>query len=257
MRFRLTLIVLVPSCLMLGVLLWHFAQKQYLLFNLLRFDPLEESRIDTRILITHEDITNIWLLGDSRIAQWDTDSFSSLNANIVNLGVDGQTTSQVLNRFRNALNYGKPQWLFLEAGINDLKIIGLKKDLGQKIVNGCSGNIYSIIDLCLQNSINVICINIFPTGKIELLRRLFWNSSVYSSINEVNENLEQYCHQRDVIYYDTDGILCDEQQKVKKEFQKGFLHINEKAYDSLSRDLLRKFGSKIIASSENTINKVQ
>jgi len=173
MRFKLTLFVLVPGCLMLGVLLWHFAQKQYLLFNLLRFDPLEESRIDTKILVTPEDLTNIWLLGDSRIAQWNADSFSSLNANIVNLGVDGQTTSQILNRFRNSLKYGKPQWLFLEAGINDLKIIGLKKDLGPKIADGCSENLYSIIDLCLQNKINVICINIFSTGQIELLRRLF------------------------------------------------------------------------------------
>ncbi len=201
-----------------------------------------------------EDLTNIWLLGDSRIAKWNTESFSSLNANLVNLGVDGQTTSQVLNRFRNTLTYGKPQWLFLEAGINDLKIIGIKKDLGLRIINGCSENIYSIIDLCLQNNINVICLNIFPTGKIELFRRLLWNNSVDSSINEVNNNIEQYCHQKNVIYYDADGILCDDRQKIKKEFQEGFLHINEIAYDSLSRDLLRKFGSKIIAGSGNTIN---
>jgi len=250
MRFKLTLIFLIPGCLILGILTWHFAQKQYLKYNLLRFDPLEENRIDAKILSTHEDLNTIWFLGDSRIKQWNTDSFSSLNANLVNLGVDGQTTSQVLNRFRNLLTSGKPQWLFLEAGINDLKIIGIKKDLKLKIVNGCSENIYSIIDLCLKNNINVICINIFPTGKIELFRRLFWNSSVVLSINEVNKNVEQYCQQRNVIYYNADGILCDERQKIKKEFQEGFLHINEKAYESLSRDLQSKFGSKIIAGSE-------
>jgi len=73
----------------------------------------------------------------------------------------------------------------------------------------------------------------------------------------VNNNIEQYCLRKDVIYYDTDAILCDVKQKIKKEFQEGFLHINEKAYDSLSRDLLKKFGSKLVASSENTISKVQ
>lgn len=254
MRSGLILIFLILSFLVAGILICLYVKKQYIAYNLLRYDPLEESRIDTKLLNTPENLSKIWLLGDSRIAQWNIDLLASLNANIVNLGVDGQTTSQVLNRLRNTLNYDKPQWLLLEAGINDLKIIGLKKNLCFKIKNGCSENIYSIIDLCLQNNINVICMNIMPTGNIDLLRRLIWNRAVDTSINEVNFNIKQYCDSKDVIYFDTVDILCNEQQKVKKEFQKGFLHINEKAYEALSKDLIRKFGSRILTISKNTIN---
>lgn len=240
-------VITILSIIILALILvgFFFYRKNYLRYNLLRLDPLEESGIDCKLLFSSKDTLDIWLLGDSRIAHWNKKFFSSIPANIVNLGVEGQTSMQVLKRFRSHLEFGKPDWIVLEVGINDLKVIGLKKNLSHEIAKKCYNNIISIIEICKKNGINIICSNIFPNGNIEFARRLMWDSYIDLEILELNKKLNNYCKKNHVEYFDAYHILLEKNYKVKQRFQNGFLHLNDEAYMALSKQLIMEFGDKI------------
>lgn len=224
---------------------FFFYKKNYLNYNLLRLDPLEELKIDIKLLHTKNKILNIWLLGDSRIAHWNKKFLLPLNANIVNLGIDGQTSKQVLNRFKNHLEFGKPDWIILEVGINDLKIIGLNKKLCYKISEECYNNIIAIIEVSKKNDIKIICCNIFPNGYIEFARNLVWNSLIDQEIIKINDKLKRYSDRNDTEYFDAYNVLIEDKYHVKQSFQNGFLHLNDQAYFTLSKQLIKEFGNKI------------
>jgi lysophospholipase L1-like esterase len=225
-----------------GFMVFTVVKEKYLLYNMLRFDPLEENRINSLSGLTSADI---WLIGDSRINMWDEKLLSPLSDKVVNLGIGGQTSAQVLNRLKKYLEIGKPRWVFLEVGVNDIKIIGVDHKLSDTIKTGCFRNITSIIELCGKYNIKVLVIGIFPTGDIEPLRRLVWNSSVDSAIAQVNDKIRLYCSNNDVKYFDASKILSDSKGKVKSNFQDGFLHLNNEAYKDLSSNIIKEFGSEI------------
>lgn len=253
MHLKLVCFLLISFLLLLGGTAIYFARKYYLSYNLLRLDPLEDQSFKKELLVTQENISDIWMIGDSRMARWNQDLLSPLNAKIINLGIEGQTTSQVLSRLKNYLEIGNPKWLILEAGINDLKIIGLKKDIASWLAEGCLENIGEIVELCIKKDIDIIIINIFPTGNIDLPRRLVWNSSVDPAIREANMKLKDYCESHQKLFFDTYELLCTKNFKIQKQYQDGFLHINEKGYKVLSQNLINEFGA--IINSKLTNNK--
>lgn len=206
---------------------------------------MEDSSFKKDLFVTLNNVTNVWMIGDSRVAKWDKNLLSPLDANIVNLGIEGQTTSQVLYRLKNYLEIGNPQWLILEAGINDLKVIGLNEGFTDRVMEGCLGNIFKIVELCHRKDVNIIIINIFPTGNIELGRRIVWRSSVGQAIAESNRKLENFCKVNGVLFFDTNTFLCTDKLKIKEEFQNGSLHLNKKAYEVLSKNLIKEFGPMI------------
>jgi lysophospholipase L1-like esterase len=251
MRTRIIFAVILLFVLMLSAISIFLFRKYYQSYKLLRYDPLEENKIDSVILPLPKENADIWLLGDSRISQWNIEFLSSIEGNIENLGIEGQTSSQVLNRLRNYLEIRIPRWIILEVGINDLKLIGLNKELAPSIKEGCYRNITSIIELCKEKNLNLILINIFPTGKIEMLRRFVWNSSVDSAIIQINKRLKSYCIENDIFYFDAYTILSNDKSTVEKTFQNGFLHINEFAYKVLSANLIKQFGIEINLNLKN------
>ena len=220
-------------------------KKFYLSYNMLKLNPLEDNITMMSHLSGSGGNTDIWLLGDSRMSRWDDDLLSPLGGKIKNLGIEGQTTAQVLNRLKIMFEIEVPRWVLLEAGINDLKIIGLNKKYASSIKKTCYANIISIIESCKQNDVNIIVMNIFPSGDIELLRRFVWNASVDLAILEINSRLKSYCIGNNVPYFDAYNLLIDEKHNVKKIYQDDFLHINYDAYGVLTKNLIMQFGGLV------------
>ncbi len=233
--------LIIAFSLLLTIIAVRIALKYYTMYNDLRLDPLEEKYLPVSKVSKSDTISTIWLLGDSRVLQWDTALLAGLKANIVNLGLDGQTTAQVLYRFRNNLLEGCPKYIILEAGINDLKVIGVNKNRKDKISHNCLTNLISIIEICRKYNIEPIVLDIIHTGDIELSRRLVWNRQVDSALVDVNSKLERYCMENNIRYINTSGLLTEKGIKIKKEFQFGFLHLNSEAYKVLSAYIISKW----------------
>jgi lysophospholipase L1-like esterase len=189
--------------------------------------------------------SDLWLVGDSRMARWNKDLLSPVPGQVKNVGVEGATTLQVLDQLSRTVEIGVPEWIIIEVGINDLKLIGLDKKLSDSIKEYCYRNIISIIELCKENDVNIIVMNIFPNGKIPLIRRLVWNSSVDSAITDINKKLYTYCKSNNIKYFDAFSFLKDERSRVKRIYRDDFLHINQNAYHALSEQIKKEFGDSV------------
>lgn len=243
MKMGVTSIVLILLLLILIVAFSLFTlntfKNNYKAQSLFKIDPLENSSLRIETINTVLSDADIWMVGDSRIGRWDQD-FLTGDVKFANLGIDGQTSSQVYYRFKNYLEIDTPELVIVEVGINELKVIGLDKNLTKSITDNYYGNIEAMISLCAENDIQMILINVFPVGKMELLRRLVWNSSVNEIIKEVNDKLKSYCDNNHVFYFDAYTLLSANSETVNPEYQADFLHINRKGYEVLSRELIKQ-----------------
>ncbi len=213
-------------------------RNNYKAYNLLKIDPLETGRLRSAKHDKSEINADIWMIGDSRIARWDTELLET-GLQIANLGMEGQTSTQILYRFKNDLGIDTPDIAILEVGINDLKVIGLDTELVEPVTENLYKNIEEISDLCKGHNVTLIIINVFPVGKIELTRRPMWNSAVNEAIRSFNETLKGYCDDQTIFYFDAFGLLSGEDERVKKEFRDDFLHINKNGYEALSVKLTK------------------
>jgi lysophospholipase L1-like esterase len=230
-----TLLLFLLAMVFAGIYALSF-RNNYKAYNLLRIDPLETGRLRSANQDQPELRADIWMIGDSRIARWDTRLLNT-GLQTANLGMEGQTSTQVFYRFKNDLEIDTPAIVILEAGINDLKVIGLDRKLAGPVKENLYTNIKEIRDLCIRNKIPMILINVFPVGKIEMTRRLMWNSTVNEAIRSVNETLKGYCENNGVFYFDAYEILAGPSETVKPEYRDDFLHINGKGYEALSLEL--------------------
>jgi len=238
------LIILLLIIVTAGMVLIHTYKDFYRKNALLRVDPLEFTGVKALDPTAEIEDSEIWMIGDSRVRRWPEKLLRNNNT-IANLGVEGQTSSQVLYRLMSYLETDTPSLIILETGINDLKVIGLDANLYGEITQQYLKNIEQIIHLCRVRNISMILIDIFPVGKIELPRRLIWNNAVNKAINAVNLTLESYCDNDMVFHLNADAILSDNGTTVMPEFQDDFLHINVMGYEALSKNL-KELINKII-----------
>ena len=252
MKGRMTSLILIFLVLLViaasAIAFLYLYRDNYKNYNLLRVDPLEMGGLkseDTEATLKRSDI---WMLGDSRVARWNEELLKD-STEIANLGIEGQTSAQVYYRFKTYLETDTPSLVILEVGINDLKTIGLDKDLASSITERYYRNVESMIQLCRDRNIPMILIDIFPVGKIELSRRLVWNKSVNETINSANLRLQSYCDEILVHFFDAGTILSENGVTVNAEYQFDFLHINNRGYEALSRDLKEKI-NKILKQKQ-------
>jgi len=234
--YLILIVILGLACAVMIFLTYRHFYKENLL---LKIDPLGYNNIITEDLKSNLIEADIWLIGDSRIARWDEELIGS-EKRITNLGRDGYTSAQTIYGFKEYLEVSVPDLVILEVGINDLKVIGLDRNLSQTVTENFLRNISTILKICDEKDIKVILINIFPVGKIEMQRRLIWNNSVNKSIIKVNEILRSYCGVKQRVYLDAYDILSDDGKYVNISYQADFLHLSEEGYETLTVELKKK-----------------
>jgi lysophospholipase L1-like esterase len=242
MKIRMTsfilLLLLAAATVSLAIVAATGYMDKYKALALLRNDPAENGSLRINDLKSALKGSDIWMLGDSRMARWNTEQLNA-DFNIVNLGIEGQTSSQVYCRFRNYLETDTPVMIILEVGINDLKIIGIDKKIAGSTVENYYRNIQSMINLCRDRDIKMILISIFPEGKIDLLRRFVWNRHIEDAVSEANKWLKSYCDHELIFFFDAFSLLSEDGKSVINEYRSDFLHINGKGYEMLNRELVR------------------
>ena len=131
----------------------------------------------------------VLFFGDSRVAQWRLPELAHWR--VVNAGSGGLTTSQVLASAPKLLEEFRPEAVVLEAGINDIKFIGLRPDLAAEIISLSISNLTAVIAECGRPHCPIIVLKIWPPSAPSLARRLIWNEKIPDSVAVVNRQLEQ------------------------------------------------------------------
>lgn len=213
-----------------ALLVFREASSVYQKINALRLDPLELRKIPA----ARAADPLLVFYGDSRMAEWPQPPW--LAEPVVNLGIAGQTTRQILDRFDVHLVPLRPKIVVIQAGINDLKTIPLFPDEEARIIADCRSNLQQMVERSRALGARVVISTICPVGKLPLHRRPFWSDRVDSAIREVNQSIKSFASDG-VTVLDTAALLTDGSGKLVPEYSRDFLHLSAEGYAQLNRAL--------------------
>jgi lysophospholipase L1-like esterase len=132
--------------------------------------------------------STVLLLGDSRMEQWGLPELSGWR--VVNAGTGGLTTGQLRLCAPKLLDEFHPDAVVLEAGINDLKYLGLRPELGSQIISLAASNLTVVVRGCAARHCRVIVLEMWPVGEPSLARRLVWSAEIPAAVDELNAQLQ-------------------------------------------------------------------
>ncbi len=159
------------------------------------------------------------LFGDSRIYQWNPLPLIK-NIEIINRGINGQTTGQAILRIQNDVINLNPDLVIIELGINDLNTIGLFPEKKQKIVLKCKKNLRLIIDKLEKHNVQIIMLSIFQIGDIPFSRKLFISNETRKAVEIINTFLQKK-NSKFYSYIDCNIILA-KNKFLKKKYREIF-----------------------------------
>ena len=141
----------------------------------------------------------------------------------INRGISGQTTPQMLIRFRPDVIELKPKVVVILAGTNDIA-----GNTGPMTPEMIEDNYASMADLAKANGIKVVFASVLPVhdyGRTKMSER-----RSPEEILKLNEWLKNYCKANRHIYLDYFSKAVDEKGMLKAELANDGLHPNAEGY---------------------------
>jgi lysophospholipase L1-like esterase len=185
--------------------------------QLCRYQP-ENSQLPpataTRVVFMGDSITDGWKSLDPELFRGDR----------LDRGISGQTTGQMLLRFRADVLDLHPAVVHILAGTNDIA-----GNTGATSLAIIQGNIASMAELARVHGARVILASILPVA------RYGWNSQVQpiASITAMNEWLRAYAAREHYAYVDYYAALNDGRGGFKAELAYDGVHPNPAGYAAM------------------------
>ena len=140
----------------------------------------------------------------------------------INRGISGQTTPQMLIRFRPDVINLKPKVVVILAGTNDIA-----GNTGPSTIEMVEDNLASMADLAKANGIKVILCSILPAYDYPWKRGL----KPFKKILVINEWMKNYAAKHGMIYLDMYSALVDDRPGMKLAYSKDGVHPNKEGYN--------------------------
>jgi lysophospholipase L1-like esterase len=174
--------------------------------------PILTSKDNNRVVFMGNSITEHWL-------KQRPDFFNSKK--YINRGISGQTTPQMLLRFRQDIINLKPQIVVILAGINDIA-----ENTGKYSLEATSGNIFSMCELAKQNNIKVIICSVLPAFDFP------WRHGLEPAqkVIELNNTLKSYAKTNKLFYVDYYSPMVNDQLGLQDQLGTDGVHPNEAGY---------------------------
>jgi lysophospholipase L1-like esterase len=140
----------------------------------------------------------------------------------INRGISGQTTPQMLIRFRPDVIALKPKAVVILAGTNDIS-----GNTGPATLEEIEGNLTSMAELAKANGIKVVLSSVMPVTdaiKPQTERR------PPEKIKALNEWIRNYAAKTHAVYLDYYSAMVDDKGMLKTELTYDGLHPNDAGY---------------------------
>ena len=172
--------------------------------------------------------TRVAFMGDSITDAWKLATYFPSKP-YINRGISGQTTPQMLVRFRPDVIALKPQVVVILAGTNDIA-----GNTGPMTLEAIENNLASIFDLARANNIRVVIASVLPVSDYAKTvdGRPITQTTRRSpeKIKALNEWLKAHAAQSGSIYLDYFSAMVDEKGFLKEGLSNDGLHPNDKGY---------------------------
>ena len=160
---------------------------------------------ENRVVFMGDSITEGWKLQESFPGK-----------PYINRGISGQTSSQMLLRFRPDVINLKPKVVVILAGTNDLA-----ENTGPVTLDQVENNLASMADLASANGIRVVMCSIVPTV------RYWWHPGSENpapKIAELNKWIKAYAAEKNYPYVDYFSAMADKEGGLPKNLSPDGVH---------------------------------
>lgn len=218
--FRLIVFILIVI-LLLGIL-------GFCIYLLAR--PVEPKVVTKeKEVVTVDD--NYLFLGDSITELYDLDEHFP-DMPVVNSGISGNVTEDILDDMRGRVYQYNPSKVFLLIGTNDIQEEVSEED----IVN----NIKEIISSIKANRpyAEIYLESIYPVDEDKEASRDRTNEVIM----DINDQLEKYCRDEDITYINLFDLLVDpdqEEAEIRDEYSDDGLHLTEEGYEIVTKEIMK------------------
>src|SRR5271169_2334197 len=171
-----------------------------------------------------ENETRVVFMGDSITDIWKLDKYFP-GKPYVNRGIGGQTTPQMLIRFRTDVIDLAPKVVVILAGTNDIA-----GNTGPMSVEQTEANYASLAELAREHSIRVVFSSVTPVHNYIKERQGFFLQRPREEILQLNQWLRKYCEQNKLVYLDYFDAMVDSHGMMKENLADDGLHPNDAGY---------------------------
>jgi lysophospholipase L1-like esterase len=152
----------------------------------------------------------------------------------IDRGISGQTTPQMLVRFRQDVIDLKPKVVVMLCGINDIA-----ENTGPSTLEMIEGNITSMTELAKANGIKVVLCSVLPAYDFP------WRPGLEPAekVVALNKWIKTYSSEKGFIYLDYFSSMADEKNAMKPEYSEDGVHPNKAGYAVMEKLLDQVLGT--------------
>lgn len=155
----------------------------------------------------------------------------------VNRGISGQTTPQMLIRFRPDVIVLKPAVVVIMAGINDIA-----GNTGPSTLEMITDNIFSMAELAKANNIKVILCSVLPAFDFP------WATDLQPAekVVALNKMIQNYAFANGILYLDYYSAVVNDQKGLNAAYSGDGVHPNKTGYEVMN-PLVEKAIAKVLS----------
>jgi lysophospholipase L1-like esterase len=184
-----------------------------------------------KLLKTSEEPIEAVFFGDSITEGWPqfNPSFFDSN-NFVGRGIGGQTTPQLLLRFRQDVLGLRPKKVIFLAGINDIA-----ENTGPISIEAIMGNIKGMTEMAKANEVEMVLCAVLPANSFP------WRPSIIPTrkVIKLNQMIKAYAQENNLIYIDYYNHMVDDEQGLISTLGYDTVHPNKAGYALMEEVLLK------------------
>ena len=193
---------------------------------------------NTSVGLPEKGKQRVVFMGDSITEEWSNlypDYFDTKG--YINRGIGGQTTPQMLIRFKPDVIDLEPDIVVILAGTNDIA-----GNTGPSNVKMITDNIFSMAELARAHQIKVVLSSILPVFEYEWAKEI---KDVPATIDSVNDELKKYVNDHGLVYVDYFSPMVDQRKGLNKDYTYDGVHPNQDGYILMS-SLAEKVLSRLL-----------
>ena len=190
---------------------------------------------------------DVVFMGNSITDGWarvDPEFFESNN--FVGRGIGGQTSSEMLVRFRRDVIDLNPKCVVILSGTNDIA-----QNNGYIQSENTLSNIISMCELAKANGIKVILCSITPTSVFGWRREV----NPVPLIKELNEMIEAYAKENGIYYLNYHPALTDEKGGIPAKWSNDTCHPNLECYRTIMEPMVCEAINKVLKTPKKKAHK--
>ena len=174
----------------------------------------KSSSAGDRIVLVGDSITEGW-------SEFNSEFFQENN--MINRGISGQTTPQMLIRFKQDAVHLNPKIIIINGGTNDIW-----GNTGPSTPDMIIDNLFSMAEIAGKNDINVALSTILPVYKYPERDDIIDPPKTISLINSV---LLDYCTKNSLTFLDYYSPMADEKKGLRSDYGTDGVHPNKEGYN--------------------------